>query len=95
MARGRPRYRAFPERSFRWPFSCLPAYWAKQVIDKGEESLSPKQKFVFQQNVLDEFATAECRRDGGSIPWSEMYLAYQNGGYCSYCAYMMDKVQNE
>jgi hypothetical protein len=38
----------------------------KQVIDRGEESLSPKQKFVFQQNVLDEFVTAECRRDGGS-----------------------------
>jgi hypothetical protein len=63
----------------------------KQVLDKGEESLSPKQKFVFQQDVLNEFVTAECRRDGGTIPWSEMYRAYHNGGYCAYCEYMMNK----
>jgi hypothetical protein len=33
----------------------------KQVIDRGEASLSLKQKFAFKQNVLDVFVTAECK----------------------------------
>jgi hypothetical protein len=59
----------------------------KQVIDRGEASLSLKQKFAFKQNVLDVFVTAECKTCGSNVPWSEMYPAYHNGGHCARCAY--------
>jgi hypothetical protein len=63
----------------------------KQVIDKGEDSLSPRQKLVFQRDVLDEFVTAKCRCCDGKVPWPQMYLAYYNGGYCGGCAYDLYK----
>lgn len=63
----------------------------KLVIDKGEKALSPKQSFVFQKEVLDEFITKECKRCGGDIPYCEMYAAYDNGGYCSWCQHQIEK----
>jgi hypothetical protein len=63
----------------------------RQVIDRGEDSLSPKQKFVFKRDVLDVFVTAECKCCGGPVPWSEMYQAYHNGGYCAGCAWRLYK----
>jgi hypothetical protein len=47
----------------------------KQVIDRGEASLSPNQERVFKREVLDVFVTAECKGCGGNVPWSEMYPA--------------------
>jgi len=67
----------------------------KQVIDKGEESLSAAQRSVFNKQVIDQFVTHECSRGGHDVPWSEMYEAYTNGGYCSYCQHMKDKLDNE
>lgn len=63
----------------------------RQVIDKGEDSLTEKQKFVFRRDVLDEFVTAACCHCDGKVPWSEMYSAYHNGGYCAGCAYDLYK----
>ena len=61
----------------------------KQVIEKGEQSLTEKQRFVFQRHVLDEFVTAECSQCGiEGIPWSEMMTAHENGGLCGWCAKM-------
>jgi len=59
------------------------------VLDKGEESLSPKQQHVFQKYVMEVYATKECKRMACDIPWSEMLEAHRNGGYCSWCAKMM------
>jgi hypothetical protein len=59
----------------------------RQVIDRGEASLSLKQRFVFKHDVLDVFVTAECKGCGSNVSWSEMYPAYHNGGYCARCAY--------
>jgi hypothetical protein len=61
----------------------------KQVIDRGEASLSLKQKFAFKQNVLDVFVTAECKGCGSNVPWSEMYPAYHKRGQCAHCAYSL------
>src|SRR4051812_45412288 len=58
----------------------------KQVIAKGEDGLSQDQKSVFKRDVLDVFVTAKCKGCGCNVPWSEMYPAYQNGGYCAHCA---------
>jgi hypothetical protein len=63
----------------------------KQVIERGEASLSPNQRRVFKQNVLDVFVTGECKGCGSNILWSEMNPAYQNGGYCARCAYNFNK----
>lgn len=63
----------------------------KLVIDKGQDVLSEKQRWVFQNHVLDIYVTKECKRCGIDIPWSEMYGAHDNGGYCGYCDHMMLK----
>ena len=59
----------------------------KQVIARGEASLSPNQKRVFKREVLDVFVTAGCKRCGSNVPWSEMYSAFLNGGYCARCSH--------
>lgn len=61
----------------------------RQVLDKGKEALSEKQQHVFQKYVLDVYVTKECKRCGLEPPWCEMFEAYDNGGYCSWCAKMM------
>lgn len=63
----------------------------KLVIDKGQEVLSEKQAYVFKAEVLDEYTTDECGRCSNGIPWSEMMAAHDNGGFCGWCAHMMDK----
>ena len=57
----------------------------KQVLGQGENSLSSAQAHVFKRDVLDVFVTAECKRCGGNIPWSEQSFAEINGGYCANC----------
>lgn len=68
---------------------------AKQVINKGYESLSSKQIFVFNQEILKYYYINECKRDGIEIPWSEMIEASDNGGYCGWCSHMAEKSINE
>ncbi|MGV8830138.1 MAG: hypothetical protein ACWA6U_17660 [Breznakibacter sp.] len=57
---------------------------AKLVIDKGFESLSEKQKFVFE-NSISHYVYNECSRCKLEIPWCEMSAAEDNGGKCSWC----------
>ena len=56
----------------------------KLVIDKGFDSLSDKQKFVFK-DAIKHFEIEECSRCGEQIPWSEMSAAEDNGEKCSWC----------
>lgn len=67
----------------------------KLVIDKGDGVLSEKQKFVFEKDVLGQYVIEECARCGADIPWSEMYAAHDNGGFCNYCEHMMAKQEKE
>jgi len=57
---------------------------AKFVIDNGYDSLSSKQRFVFEK-AMDDYCYDECMRCGNDIPWSEMSSAEDNGGICSWC----------
>jgi hypothetical protein len=66
----------------------------KQVIAKGEDGLTPTQKFAFERDVLRKFVTQECR-NGCDIPWSEQYEALLNGGFCFYCYYGMTNYRDE
>ena len=67
---------------------------AKQMLDRGYDSLSDKQKFVFDK-AIEKNTIKNCNRCGCIIPWSEMYEALENGGYCNYCQYMMEKIDKE
>ncbi len=57
---------------------------AKLVIDKGFESLSDKQRFVFEKSI-DFYVYDKCARCGVEIPWCEMSVAEDNGHMCSWC----------
>ncbi len=57
---------------------------ASLVLDKGFESLSDKQKFVFEK-AISHYVYDECSRCGLEIPWSEMSAAEDNGAMCSWC----------
>ena len=67
---------------------------AKRMLDKGYDSLSVKQKYVFDKMIRDN-SIEECARCGVTIPWCEMLEALDNGGYCNYCQYMMEKIEKE
>jgi len=63
----------------------------KTLIDKGEESLSDKQSYVFKKEVLDIFTVSECSFCGLDVPWDEMYGAATDDGMCSHCRYNLQK----
>ena len=67
---------------------------AKRMLDKGYDSLSDKQKYVFDK-AIEENYVKECQRCACDIPWSEMLEALDNGGYCNYCQHMMEKLESE
>lgn len=67
---------------------------AKQVIDKGYDSLSEKQKFVFDR-AINNHSVEECKACGTDIPWCEMLNALDNGGLCSDCQHVWEKIKEE
>lgn len=64
---------------------------AKQVIDKGWDSLSERQKDVFQKYVIP-LATKKCEFCEAPIPYSELD-SFE--GMCGYCAYKWNKIKEE
>lgn len=66
----------------------------KFVIDEGYDSLSPKQRKVFDY-MVDKNTVSSCQRCGTDIPWCEMLEALDNGGFCSYCQHMIEKYEND
>lgn len=67
---------------------------SKQLIDKGYDSLSPKQKKVIDI-VANKHFYKECTHCGDSIPWCEMMFAINNGGMCTHCVHVWDKMKDE
>ena len=66
----------------------------KLVIDKGIESLSEKQKYVFQTQVIDGYTVNKRMRYGHTILWSEMHLALDSG-MCNFGEHMHQKIREE
>ena len=64
---------------------------AKQVLDKGLESLSEQQDFVFRKYVVEANFVDRCKRCGNEIAWHEMVFAHRNGGFCEYCEHMRNR----
>jgi hypothetical protein len=60
------------------------------VIGQGRDSLSDKQRFIFD-NVLAAHTTKKCARCDCDNLWSEMRESLDNGGMCSHCAHQIQK----
>ncbi len=67
---------------------------AKRMQDKGYDSLSDKQKSVFD-NAIEKNSVKECNFCGNDIPWDEMLNALDNGNLCSGCQRNMEKIDEE
>ena len=63
----------------------------KQIVGSGMNSLSERQKYVFDRCILKEYVVSSCARCRSNIPWCEMIDAYDNGGFCGWCDHMMNK----
>jgi len=66
----------------------------KQVISKGLDSLSDKQSFIFQKEILDIYTQKECVFCNTDIPWCEMQANIpkdEEDGLCSYCRHREEK----
>lgn len=68
---------------------------AKRALDKGTDLLSPKQRFVFERDVIREYSKEGCSRCGSNIPWSEMFASLDNDGLCSHCWHSFEKIKHE
>lgn len=64
------------------------------MLDKGYESLSEKQKFVFNLMINDNIIN-ECQKCGIDIPWCEMLDALNNGNLCNYCRHIERKMETK
>ncbi len=61
----------------------------RQCMAQGVDSLTMRQLEVFDRGIK-KFITRYCQRCGRSdIPFSDMYIAYENKGLCDYCNYKM------
>lgn len=68
----------------------------KLVIDKGEESLTPNQKHVFQTQVKSVFTRPECHLDGELVEWDIAYeQMHSSEPTCSHCQYRLNKLEDE
>lgn len=67
---------------------------AKRAMAKGYDSLSEKQRYVFD-SMIKENIVEKCERCGTDIPWCEMIEALDNGGHCNYCQHMLEKMKDE
>ena len=63
---------------------------SKLVLDKGYNTLSEKQKKVFDIAIKQQYVD-ECKGCHCTIPFSEMLEALDNGGYCGACQCRMEK----
>lgn len=57
----------------------------RKVIARGTDSLSERQRAIFEHDVLDLYVY-DCRQCGVSPPWSERIYMRRNGGLCGTCS---------
>ena len=63
------------------------------VMDNGLDSLSAKQEYVFETEVMDMYPNEKCKVCGDFIPWSYMYAAQLNDGLCYDCDKKLEKLE--
>ena len=60
----------------------------RQVLAQGEDSLSTKQRWVYENEVIGNNRCNVCSQ---IIPDSELLASHGNGGICGWCEHMMGK----
>jgi hypothetical protein len=59
---------------------------ARQVLARGENTLSERQEWVFNTEVRAEYVDRFCRLCEEPIPLSEVMDSWTNSGLCGMCA---------
>ena len=59
---------------------------ARQVLARGEGTLSDRQEWVFHTQVRTKYLLRVCELCGDLIPLPEVMASWGNGGYCGSCA---------
>ncbi len=62
----------------------------RQAIDKGVDSLTEKQRQVFDRHVVQANQQC-CDLCGDTPPWPEQVHMSTNGGLCGACYYRLNK----
>lgn len=68
---------------------------AKKVIAEGEESLSGKQSYVFNEEVVKPYMHLKCEKCGTPIDFDDAYEALHGGMLCQTCQYDRAKYMDE
>ena len=66
----------------------------KLVIDKGIGVLTPKQLYVFNEQVINQYTRGGCSYCEIEIPWSEMVHSLVTGGLCNHCWNMSENAKS-
>lgn len=64
------------------------------IINYGTDKL-PEECKAELDKFLSGICLEYCKQCGEPIPWSEMLEAIDNGGYCSYCENVRNKIEEE
>jgi hypothetical protein len=89
-------FRAFLEHLISHGYiDGLAANRAKQVIERGYNSLTGQERYVFVTYVIKPHVVERCKRCSGELGWDEVLNALQNGGYCAHCAHERAKTMSE
>jgi hypothetical protein len=67
----------------------------KKVIADGEESLSQKQSYVFNEEVVKPFLYLKCEQCGTQIDFDDAYEALHGNMLCASCQYDRDKLMGK
>jgi hypothetical protein len=62
---------------------------ARQVMARGEKSLSERQEWVFDTQVRAKYLYRTCRLCENLIPLGEVPAALENGDLCASCAVIL------
>jgi hypothetical protein len=63
----------------------------RQLLARGENSLSDRQEWVFSTQVREKYIDRICELCEQRIPVSEVRESWSNGGYCGICARILGK----
>ena len=67
----------------------------KAVIANGIESLSAKQRYLFDKQVGEPFAQPQCEQCEELIPWDEAYEHIHEQSLCSGCQHTYDRFMED
>ncbi len=65
-----------------------------QIIDCGEDTLTPQQRSVVFWQVERRFVTLKCACCGYQPDWIDMLEAYEHDGLCTTCYFQIKRAES-